>query len=60
MNWPAYLQAAMEELDAFLASPRNAEWRDTMQAKVANCLALRRFAILHFVVWRLNNYSSRS
>ncbi len=30
----------MEELDAFLANPRNAEWRDTMQAKVAESILM--------------------
>jgi hypothetical protein len=35
MNWKAYFQAAMEELDAFLADPANAEWYDTMYSRVA-------------------------
>lgn len=40
MNWPAYFQAALEELDAFLANPRNAEWHDTMRAQVADAILM--------------------
>ncbi len=35
MNWHAYFLAAIEELDIFLADSRNAEWHDTMRARVA-------------------------
>ncbi len=40
MNWSAYFRAAEEEMSSFLVDPANAEWRDTMYARISKSILI--------------------